>query len=74
MAKLNEQGIKEQIKTSSFFNAYLIYGEESYLKDFYISQIIKRLLTLHLIPLIFIALRVRIQALTILLRMLRCCL
>ncbi len=34
MAKLNEQGIKEQIKTSSFFNAYLIYGEESYLLYF----------------------------------------
>lgn len=44
MAKLNEQGIKEQIKTSSFSNAYLIYGEESYLKDFYISQIIKKVI------------------------------
>lgn len=42
MAKLNEQGIKEQIKNSAFSNAYLIYGEEGYLKDFYISQIIKK--------------------------------
>ncbi len=42
MAKLNEQGLKEQIKNSAFSNAYLIYGEEGYLKEFYISQIIKK--------------------------------
>lgn len=44
MAKLNETGIKEHIKSGSFENAYLIYGEEGYLKDYYVSQIKKRVI------------------------------
>lgn len=39
MAKLDESGIKQQIKNSEFSNAYLIYGEESYLKEHYVSQL-----------------------------------
>lgn len=43
MAKLNEAQIKAQIKSGSFSNAYLIYGEESYLKEHYISQLKKKI-------------------------------
>lgn len=42
MAKLTESQLRNQIKTGSFENAYLIYGEESYLKEYYISKIIKK--------------------------------
>lgn len=38
MAEIGEQQLRKQIKESSFENAYLIYGEESYLKEYYISQ------------------------------------
>lgn len=43
MAILNEQDLKAQIKTGSFGPAYLIYGEESYLKEYYLSQLKKKL-------------------------------
>ncbi len=43
MAKCNEQMLKEQLKSQNYSNAYLIYGEESYLKEFYISQLKKKL-------------------------------
>jgi DNA polymerase-3 subunit delta len=39
MAKLNESLLKEQIKNQNYSNAYLFYGEESYLKEFYIKQL-----------------------------------
>lgn len=38
MAEIGEAQFKKQIKENDFKNAYLIYGEESYLKEFYISQ------------------------------------
>ncbi len=44
MAKLDEVGIKTQIKNNEFEKAYLIYGEESYLKKHYVSQIRKKLI------------------------------
>ena len=43
MAKLNEAQLREQIKSGNFLNAYLIYGEESYLKEHYISQLKKKI-------------------------------
>lgn len=39
MAELNESGIKSHIKQGEFYNAYLFFGEESYLKEFYLSQL-----------------------------------
>ena len=43
MSKLNESQLKEQIKGNHFSNSYLIYGEESYLKEHYISQLKKKI-------------------------------
>lgn len=43
MAKLDEAGLKAQIKNADYSNAYLIYGEESYLKEFYISKLKKKI-------------------------------
>lgn len=43
MSKLNEAQLKQQIKSNHFSNAYLIYGEESYLKEHYISQLKKKI-------------------------------
>lgn len=43
MAKIGEQEIKNQIKQKEFSNAYLIYGEESYLKEFYVNQLKKKI-------------------------------
>lgn len=43
MARLNEQQLRLQIKEESFNNAYLIYGEESYLKEHYISLLKKKI-------------------------------
>ncbi len=39
MAEIGEAQLKKQIKENSFENAYLIYGEESYLKEYYVSQL-----------------------------------
>ena len=36
MAKFTETDLRQQIKSASFSNAYLIYGEEGYLKEHYI--------------------------------------
>lgn len=36
MAKISETELKNQIKTGEFSNAYLIYGEESFLKSHYV--------------------------------------
>lgn len=43
MAKIGEKEIKNQIKNGEFSNAYLIYGEESYLKEFYVNQLKKKI-------------------------------
>lgn len=39
MARLNEDDLKKQIKAEKFDHAYLIYGEESYLKEFYVNKL-----------------------------------
>ena len=38
MARINEAELKEQIKSGSFSNVYFIFGEENYLKEFYIKK------------------------------------
>lgn len=43
MAKIGEKELKQQIKEESFSNAYFIYGEESYLKEFYINKLKEKL-------------------------------
>lgn len=43
MAKFSEKGFKEQIKSGEFSNAYLIYGEEGYLKNHYVSLMKKKI-------------------------------
>ncbi len=39
MAKIGEAELKAQIKSREFSNVYMIYGEETYLKDFYVSKL-----------------------------------
>lgn len=39
MAKIGEKELKQQIASGSFSNAYFIYGEESYLKEFYVNKL-----------------------------------
>lgn len=39
MARIGENELKEQIKAGSFSNAYFIYGDESYLKEYYIKKL-----------------------------------
>lgn len=39
MARLNEDELKKQIKSGTFDNVYFIYGEESYLKEFYVNKL-----------------------------------
>lgn len=43
MGRLNEYELKSQIKNGEYSNAYFIYGSESYLKQFYVDQLIKKL-------------------------------
>ena len=49
MAKLDEEKLKEQIKAQSFSNAYFIYGEESYLKEYYVGVLREKLVSLNLL-------------------------
>ncbi len=42
MAVLTEKELKQQIKSGSFANLYLIFGDESYLKQHYVSQICEK--------------------------------
>lgn len=42
MGKLNEQGFKTQIKNGEFSNVYLLYGEENYLKEYYVEKLKKK--------------------------------
>ena len=39
MPKINESELKKEIKSGDFKNAYLLYGEESYLKEYYASEL-----------------------------------
>ena len=39
MAKIGEKELKQQIKSGDFSRAYLIYGEEEYLKEHYVNQL-----------------------------------
>ena len=43
MPKIGEKELKEQLKTENFSNVYLIYGEESYLKEFYVGKLKSKL-------------------------------
>ncbi len=43
MGRLNEEQLKNQIKNGEFSNLYLIYGEESYLKEHYVNKLKKAL-------------------------------
>lgn len=43
MAKIGEKELKDQIKENKFSNIYIIYGEETYLKDFYIKKLKSKL-------------------------------
>lgn len=39
MAIIGEAELKEQIKTNSISSVYMIYGEESYLKEYYVKKL-----------------------------------
>lgn len=43
MAKMTEAELKAQIKSAEYSNAYLIYGQESYLKNHYINLLKKKI-------------------------------
>lgn len=43
MAKLGEAELKQNIKSGELYNAYLLYGEEAYLKQFYADKIKSRI-------------------------------
>ncbi|MCM1365449.1 MAG: DNA polymerase III subunit delta [Faecalibacterium sp.] len=42
MASFDEKQLKQHIKTKDFFCVYLIFGDESYLKQFYINTIVSK--------------------------------
>ena len=42
MAKIGEKELKQQLKAGDFSRAYLIYGEEEYLKEYYVDQLKKK--------------------------------
>ena len=39
MPKIDEMQLKKEIKSGDFKNAYLLYGEESYLKEYYANEL-----------------------------------
>jgi DNA polymerase-3 subunit delta len=43
MAKIGEAELKAQIKSGEYSNVYLIYGEESYLKEHYVEVLKKKI-------------------------------
>lgn len=45
MAAIGEVELKKQISSGTFSNAYLIYGDESYLKQHYVNLLKKKLVT-----------------------------
>ncbi|MCM1544403.1 MAG: DNA polymerase III subunit delta [Ruminococcus sp.] len=42
MASFDEKQLKQHIKSKDFFSVYLIFGDESYLKQFYINTIVSK--------------------------------
>ena len=44
MARIGEAKLKEQFKTNAFSNVYFIYGEESYLKEYYVKKLKDKLI------------------------------
>ena len=42
MAMIDEEALKKQIRENNFSRLYLFYGEESYLKQQYVSRIIEK--------------------------------
>ncbi|MDD6604133.1 MAG: DNA polymerase III subunit delta [Eubacteriales bacterium] len=44
MARLKEEEFKQQIKSGNFAGAYLIYGEETYLKELYVKKIKEKII------------------------------
>ncbi len=42
MSRIGEQELKNQIKSGEYSNVYFIYGEESYLKEFYVQKLKKK--------------------------------
>lgn len=45
MPELNEAALKQQLKDGAFSNAYLLYGDENYLKQHYANQLAKACVT-----------------------------
>jgi DNA polymerase-3 subunit delta len=43
MARIGEAELKEQIKSGEFQNVYFIWGEESYLKEYYVKKLKEKL-------------------------------
>ncbi len=43
MPEIGESELRKQLRAGEFKNAYLIYGDESYLKEYYVSLIQKKL-------------------------------
>ncbi len=43
MPNIGEAELKAQLKNSDFSNAYMIYGEEGYLKEFYVNKLTEKL-------------------------------
>jgi DNA polymerase-3 subunit delta len=43
LARIGENELKAQIKSREFSNVYLIYGEETYLKEFYVNKLKKQI-------------------------------
>lgn len=43
MAKIGEAELKNQIKNNDFSNVYMIYGDEGYLKEFYVKRLKEKL-------------------------------
>ena len=43
MAKIGEAELKNQIKNNDFSNVYMIYGDEGYLKEFYVKKLKEKL-------------------------------
>lgn len=45
MGRIDEKALKEQIKKEDFSRAYFIYGDEDYLKEFYVNKLTKKLVS-----------------------------
>ncbi len=45
MGRIDEKELKNQIKTENFSRAYFIFGEESYLKEYYVGLLQKKIVS-----------------------------